>query len=192
MAFLRQSIEKFTGSKISDEKLYAAIDVHNEQRALLRELYQLRKMEPPLLYGSEATQIMMAVASLPPEEANDLLRGIIAEVKERQDSPEAGKVKLLLYGPEIDNPAFLELIEGCGGNVVVDDGCVGTRFFWHSVEKTEDPLDGLANRYLGKLMCPRTIRGKGEGWSTREADLEERFGHIWDFASKYSVKGVIL
>jgi bzd-type benzoyl-CoA reductase N subunit len=192
LVFFKQSIERFTGSRISDDKLSLAIDVHNEQRALLRELYQLRKSDNPLLYGSEITQIMRAIASLPVEEANDLLRGVIAEVVERRDAPEADSIRLLLYGPEIDDPAFIELVEVCGGNVVIDDTCVGTRFFWHDVERTKEPLDGLANRYLSKLMCPRTIRGKGEGWATRQADLEDRFGHIWEFAREYSVRGAIL
>lgn len=118
-------------------------------------------------FSSQVTQMMTAVTSLPPEEANDLLRGIIAEVKERQDIPEPGRILLLLYGPEVDDPTLLQAIEDCGANMVIDDGCVGTRFFWHDVGRTEYPLDGLRNRYLGKVMCPRTIRGKREGWSTR-------------------------
>ncbi|MFC2039365.1 2-hydroxyacyl-CoA dehydratase subunit D, partial [Chloroflexota bacterium] len=192
LAFFKKSIEGFTQSKISNEKLYEAIDLHNELRALLRELYELRKLEPPLFYGSEALQILLAVTSLPVEEANELLRGIIAEVKERNDGPEKSRARLLLYGPEVDDPALLKVIEDCGGNVVIDDACVGTRFFWHDAEKTDDPLDGLVNRCLGKNMCPRTIRGRMEGRSTYEGDLEERFGHIRDFARDYNVSGVIL
>lgn len=192
LAFFKKSIEGFTQSKISDGKLYEAIDLHNEQRALLRELYQLRKPEPPLLYGSEVLQVLLAVTSLPVKEANQLVRGIVAEVKQRRDGPKGSRGRLLIYGPEIDNPALLKVIEDCGGNVVIDDACVGTRFFWHDVEKTDDPLDGLTNRYLGKNMCPRTIRGKMEGRSTYEADLEERFGHIRGFAQDYDVNGVIL
>jgi benzoyl-CoA reductase/2-hydroxyglutaryl-CoA dehydratase subunit BcrC/BadD/HgdB len=191
LAFFRQRVEEFSGTKVSNDKLHAAIEIHNEQRALLRSLYQLRKMDPPLLFGSEVTQIMTAVGSLPPEEANHLLRGIVTEARERGDLLEAAKVRVLLYGPEIDNPAFLELIEDCGGNVVIDDMCVGTRVFWHDVDQTNDPLDGLANRYLTRNVCPRIIRGKGEGWSTRQADLEERFGYVWELAKEFEAKGVI-
>jgi len=192
LAFYKKSIEGFTQSKISDEKLYEAIDLHNEQRALLRELYQLRKPEPPLLHGSEALQVLLAVTSLPVGEANELVRGIVAEVKQRRDGPKGSRGRLLIYGPEIDDPALFKVIEDCGGNVVIDDACVGTRFFWYDVEKTEDPLDGIADRYLNRNMCPRTIRGKMEGRSTYEADLEERFGHISEFARDYDVRGVIL
>ena len=192
LALYKQSIEQHTESKVSDEKLCKAIELHNEQRALLRQLYALRSPELSLVYGSEVLQVLLAVTSLPIEEANELLRGVIAEVKQRQEGPGRSRPRLLLYGPEIDDPALFKLIEDCGGNVVIDDACIGTRFFWHDVEKTKDPLDGLADRYLGKNVCPRTIKGRREGWSTYEADLEERFGHIKNFARDYAAGGAVL
>jgi benzoyl-CoA reductase/2-hydroxyglutaryl-CoA dehydratase subunit BcrC/BadD/HgdB len=99
---------------------------------------------------------------------------------------------LLVWGPEIDDPALFELIESLGANVVADDTCIGTRFFSEDVEKTGDPLDGLSDHYLRDIYCPRFIRGKGEGGETFEADLKERFGHILKFARNFSVNGVIL
>ncbi len=191
LVLLKKSVEKFTQKELSDPKLQQAIRLHNRQRALLRKLYQLRKPEPPRVNGSEVIQAIIAVASLPVEEGNQLIKGIISEVKERSNGPESKK-RLLVWGPEIDHPAFFKLIEDCGGNVVIDDLCLGTRFFWDDVEKTADPLDGLSARYLDRVMCPRTIRGKGEGWATYQQDLEDRFGHIKDFAKKFSVDGVIL
>jgi bzd-type benzoyl-CoA reductase N subunit len=191
LVLFKKSIEKFTQSEISDQRLQQAIKLHNEQRALLRELYQMRKPEPPLVYGSEVIQIMIAVASLPIEEANQLIKGVISEVKERSDGLE-GKKRLLVWGPEIDHPAFFKLIEDSGGNVVIDDLCLGTRYFWYDVDNRPNPLDGLSVRYLDRVMCPRTIRGRGEGWATYQQDLEERFGHIREFAKEFSVDGVIL
>lgn len=193
LVFFRNAIEEFTQSKISDESLLRAIRLHNRNRQLLRELYQLRKPEPPLLLGSEVTKIVLAVMSLPVEEANQLLEGAIAEAKERQVSTQRGRARLLIHGPEIDDPMLYELIEDVGANVVADDTCLGSRFFSHDVEETPDPWDGLAYRHLAQIYCPKTIRGQGEGgWSTREADLEERFGHIKDFAKDYKVNGAIL
>lgn len=191
LMLLKQDVEELAETEITDEKLRHAIDLHNEQRALLRELYQLRKPEPPLLAGSEVVQILRAVMSLPVTEANSILRGIIDEVKERTSRPKGG-IRLLVHGPEIDDPALFRLIEELGGNVVVDDSCIGTRHFWHDVEKTTDPLERLATRYLTKIYCPRTIRGKGEGWASYEEDLEERFGHIKSMAHELQVDGVIL
>lgn len=192
LAYFKRAVEEFVGGEIPDNKLREAIELHNQHRALLRGLYELRKPDPPLLYGSEVTQILVACMSLPIEEANDLLRRVIAEIKGRHGGPQAKLPRLLLSGNEIDDPAFVQLVEQCGANVVADDLCIGTRYFWHDVEANGDPLDGLTIRYLDKIMCPRTYRGRGGGVNTRGADLEDRFGHVMRFAEDFNANGVIL
>jgi len=190
IGYLRESLEGFIGREISDEAISQAIDLHNENRALLRQLYELRKPDPPLLYGSEVIQILVAVMSLPVAEANQLLRGVIDEVRARHDGPKRKSARLLISGNELDDSTFIELIEECGANVVADDLCIGTRFFWYDVEKTPDPLDGIARRYLGDIRCPRTYRGNPE--MTRRQEMEERFNHIRDFVNQFDVNGAIL
>ena len=189
IGYLRKSLEGLIGREISDEAIARAIDMHNENRALLRELYELRKPNPPLLHGSEVTQILVAVMSLPVAEANRLLRGVIDEVRERRDGPEVKSVRVLISGNELDDSTFIELIEDCGANVVADDLCIGTRFFWHDVEKTPDPLDGLTKRYLGDIWCPRVYRGNQE--MSRREEMEERFRHIKNFVKEFNVNGAI-
>jgi len=188
----KNSIEEFAGSKISDQKLNQAIQLHNQNRALSRALYELRKPDPPLVYGSEVTQILVACMSLPVEEANELVKRVIAELRESKDGPQEKLTRLLIAGNEIDDPAFVNLVEECGANVVTDDLCIGTKFFWHDVETTEDPFDGLTTRYLEKIMCARTYRGDVWGPETRQDNLEERFGHVRDFARDFNAKGAIL
>lgn len=191
IALFKGKVEELAGRKISDEDIHRAVDLHNEQRSLLRQLYELRKPDPPLIDGSEVVEVMVAVTSLPVAEANELLKGVISDVEKRRNRREK-KTRLLAWGPEMDAPAFLKLVEECGGNVVADDLCLGTRFFTNNVEKTPNPLDGLSSRYLGSVVCPRMIRGKGQGWASREQDLEDRFGHIKKLAQDFSVKGVVL
>jgi len=41
----KQHLEEFLGSAITDEALRGSIDLYNESRALLRELYELRKLD---------------------------------------------------------------------------------------------------------------------------------------------------
>ena len=192
LAFFKTSLEKLTQSEITDEKLHRAIDRHNEQRRLIRELNELRKSEPPQVKGSEMVRVLRAVMSLPAEEGSDLLKDVIAEVKERKVPHQKSRGRLIIWGPEIDDPALYELIEGLGANVVADSTCIGTKFYWHDVKKTADPLDGLSDRYLGQNYCPRTIRGKGAGRASYQQDMEERFGHILRFARDFSANGAIL
>ncbi|MFC2036307.1 2-hydroxyacyl-CoA dehydratase, partial [Chloroflexota bacterium] len=45
----QRSLGSFTGKELSPERLKEAIQVHNQQRVLVRELYDLRKPDPPLI-----------------------------------------------------------------------------------------------------------------------------------------------
>ena len=52
------------------------------------------------------------------------------------------------------------------------------------------PLDGLAKRYLGDIMCPRIYRGRPE--MTRQEEIGERFSYIKDLAKEFNVNGAIV
>jgi len=191
----KKTLESFTGKELSTERLQAAIKAHNQQRALVRELYELRKPDPPLISGTETIQVMVALMSLPVEEGNELLRQVISEVKERKDGPQKKPARLLVWGSIIDDIALMEMIEGLEANVVMDDTCVGSRAYFSEVELTKDPLDGLAYRYLVELKCPRTFRQATLDKVNKKgymADLESRFGYLKDYAKEWNVNGVIL
>lgn len=186
---LKGSLEEFGGVKITEECLKEAIGVHNENRALLRQLTGLRKQAPPLISATEMTQVMMAAMSIPVYESNEMLKNIIEEVSTRKDGPQNKATRLLIYGCEIDDIAFINLVEECGANVVIDDLCMGTRDYWKDVVMEGDPLKNLAHRILGEIMCPRTFR-RSRG--TRQQDLDNRFSYIRDFAKEFNVNGAIL
>jgi bzd-type benzoyl-CoA reductase N subunit len=189
----KKSLESFTGKELSADRLGQAIKVHNQQRALVRELYEMRKNEPPLISGVETLQVMKALMSIPIEEGNELLREVISEVRERKDGPKEGK-RLLIWGSIIDDVALIKVIEEAGANVVMDDTCVGSRAFFPDVEVTNEPLDDLARRYLVDLKCPRTFIGASIGDTKKDymTDLENRFGYLRGYASEWNVKGVLL
>ncbi|MFC2059976.1 2-hydroxyacyl-CoA dehydratase subunit D [Chloroflexota bacterium] len=190
----QQTLETLTGKKLPPARLKEAIEVHNQQRALVRELYGLRKPDPPLISGTETLQVMVALMSLPVEEGNKLLRQVISEVKERRDGPQKKSVRLLVWGSIIDDIALIEMMESLGANVVMDDMCVGSRFYWSDVELTDDPLDGLSYRYLVELKCPRTFKEAAFGETKKDymKDLESRFGYLRDYAQEWNASGVIL
>jgi len=185
----KKAIEEYTGEEITDKKLREAIELHNENRRLVRQLYDLRKPDPPLIRGSEITETIVAGMSLPVQEFNQLLRDLINELPNRKDGPEKRTARLLVYGSELDDHAFLQVIEDGGANVVMDDLCIGSRMYWPIIDITDDPLDGLTNRYLDKIVCPRTFRGYPD---TREQDLDLRFGYLKQYADEFKVNGVVL
>ena len=191
----KKTLESFTGRELSRRRLQQAIRVHNQQRTLVRELYELRQPDPPLISGTGTLQMMVALASLPVEEGNELLRQVISEVKQRKDSLSKKPARLLVWGSVIDNIALIDMIESIGANVVMDDTTVGSRAYFSQVELTEDPLDGLAYRYLVELKVPRTFRETVLSETNKKdymTDLENRFGYLKDYAREWNVNGVIL
>jgi len=133
--------------------------------------------------------------SVPVEEGNELLRQVISEVKQRKDGPPGKPARLLVWGSVIDDIAFIDMIESVGANVVMDDTNVGSRAYFPQVELTDDPLDGLAYRYLVGLKSPRTFRETVLSETNKKdymADLESRFGYLKDYAKEWNVNGIIL
>jgi benzoyl-CoA reductase subunit C len=183
------SLERFTEKMITDAALEEAIRSHNEQRALMQQVYDFRKKDQPLVSGSEAMKIAVAVLSLPVDEANELLKSVISEIKNRTiEKKKTNGARLMIHGSGIDNTSFIELIEEAGADVVVDDYCFGTRTFFLDVQITEDHIASLAKTYLEDINCPRTYR---QSPGTHSEDLDNRFGHIGKLASDFNVKGVI-
>ncbi len=185
----RTSLGKFAGKDISDRGLTQAIELHNQNRAKVRELYELRKASPPLISGTEVAKVLIAAMSLPVEESTTMLGNVIEEVKGRGSVPAQKQARIMVVGAQVDSVAFIELIEDSGAWVVADDLCPGAREFFSSVDATDGLVAGIAERYLRKVKCGRTYR---EMKGNYEEYLEDRFGHMSQMIKDFSVDGVVL
>jgi benzoyl-CoA reductase subunit C len=182
-----KDLEVWSGRKLETAKLAQAVKLYNRRRALLRELYELRKSDPPLVSGVEITKILVAGMGLPGAEHNELIRQFIDEAKERS-LPKVPKVpRIFIWGNEIDDIAFIKLVEESGAQVVMDDLCTGTRFFWDDVPETADPLDGIASRYLA-THCPRSNVPQ---MGSRKQDLENRYEYLGRFIREWHADGAV-
>ncbi len=187
LAYFIKTLEAWSGRKLEQEKLREAVTLYNRRRALLRELYTLRKTSPPQVSGEEVTKAVVAGMGIPAREHVDLIEQYIAEIKARPAPEEKGFARVFLWGCELDDTAFISLVEESGASVVMDDLCTGSRFFWDDCPETPDPLDGIADRYL-KIKCPRTNIPQQ---ATREAELENRYGHIRQFIEAWEADAAI-
>jgi len=184
------TLEKFTGTKITDEAIANAVKAHNENRKLMRELYDLRKSNPPLISGTEMMKVLVAAMSLPVDESSALIKAVTKEVKERK--PAAGKPaakRIMLIGDQIDDVAVIEAIESAGAYLVMEDLSIGAKMYWEDVDATADPVQGIAERYLRKLKIPTTFVGSAD---TYEGILDERFGQMKKYVNEFKVDGAIL
>ncbi|MFO7773304.1 MAG: 2-hydroxyacyl-CoA dehydratase family protein [Dehalococcoidia bacterium] len=185
----RRSLSRFAGREISDQHLGEAIGLYNQNRARVRDLYELRKTTPPLISGTELAKLLVVAVSVPVSEATELIDGVTEEVKRRGSIPAAKSARLMVVGAQVDSIAFIDLIENSEAWVVADDLCPGAREFFSDITVTPDPMDGIAERYLRGIYCSRTFR---ERTGSYDEYLEQRFGHIGRFVKDYKVDGVVL
>lgn len=175
----RQALSGLTGVAISDAALEKSIRLHNETRNLLREVYEFRKPDPPMLSGEEALDIVMGAMILPKARANELLRQLIGELKQRQQSPVNPGPRIMITGSIIDHPGLITMVEESGGVVVSDDLCTATRYFWYKVSEKGDAMAALARHTTEKPVC------------SCMHPAEARFEYMMELVREYNVQGVI-
>ncbi len=189
----RKTLEAFAGRELSADRLKQAIDYHNRQRGLVRQLYDLTKTSPPAISGTEILQVVKAVMGLPVAEGNDLLTEVIGEARDRTDRPEKKPARLLLWGSTLDDADVMQVFEA-KANVVLDDSCGGVRAYRADVKLTGNPLVDLARYYLNEITCARTFRQASPGETSKEytKDLQSRFGYLDDIIREWNINGAIM
>jgi len=170
-------LEKFTGQNICEKDLQTAVDVYNENRRLLKRLYELRERESPPIFGSEALEVVLSSMTTPKALHNQLLKELLTDVAGRQEYPK-GEVRLLVSGHILDDPDILRLIEESGGLIVSDDLDSGSRYFWSLVDNVGNPIENVSQRYLN---IPSPYR----------PDAKDRIEYFTDMIKEFQVEGVV-
>ena len=150
-------LEKFSGNKITTEKIKAAVDKYNEARELVAKLYALRREKNPVINGEDTLKITLAATDMTIDEYVDHLKAFLADVGTRKPIDDY-RSRLLLIGSALDNPEYIKVIESKGGLVVADTLCFGELAFGKPLVFDEaDPIGSLAKYYLERLVCPRMM-----------------------------------
>ena len=141
-------IEQVAGRKVTDDDLRRSLEVFNENRRLLRELYAIKRETPWLLSVDEAYVLVAIGGRIPRDEHNELLRTIVPQIRARQAKPQ-DRMRVVFEGGFCEQPP-LDLIRAIGRTcyVVDDDLLVGLRWILEDVETAGDPLRNLAEGYL--------------------------------------------
>lgn len=142
--------EEIAGRPVTGDELRASIALFNENRALLRRLYALRRERPWLLPVDDAYVLLALGGLLPREEHNDLLRTILPLLEGRQAARQ-DKIRVIVEGGFCEQPP-LDLLRAIARScyVVDDDLLVGLRWITSDVPVDGDPLMALAESYLDR------------------------------------------
>jgi len=145
---LRRAVEGATGATITDDALRVSIGVFNENRALLRQLYAVKRETPWLIAAEDAYALMAVGGMIPREEHNALLRAVLPQVRARE-MKQQDRIRVVFEGGFCEQPP-LDLVRMIGRScyVVDDDLLIGLRWILEDVPADGDPLAALAEAYL--------------------------------------------
>ena len=176
----KEHLEEFLGTKITDEQLLHSIELYNEFRTLMKQLYDLRRLDNPPISGAETLEVLNASFRMPKELFNQWAKELLGELSKSGNSHK-GRARIMLIGSVLTNPAFVQAIEDQGGLVVTDELCTSTRYWGDPVvlDSARSPVEAISRRYLGNFPCARMFPS------------EERFRRIIDYATEFKVDGVI-
>jgi benzoyl-CoA reductase subunit C len=176
----KQHFEEFLGTTIDDKELVKSIRLYNESRALLKRLYEFRKLDEPPITGAETMEVLDASFRMPKELFNTYLVNLLDELSKSKNAYKS-RARVMIVGSVMANPEFINCIEGQGALVVADELCTSTRYWSDPVvlKEGEPVLKSLSRRYLNNFPCARMVPS------------DERFRRILDMVSDYKVNGVI-
>ncbi|MGI5985241.1 MAG: 2-hydroxyacyl-CoA dehydratase [Clostridiales bacterium] len=174
---LADKLGAFSGTKVTDDALKAAIAKTNEIRDLIDQVYDLRREAK--VSGTEALNITLAHCDYTVDEYIALLKEFLADAKNRK--PIEARARLMIIGSALDNPEYIKVIEEKGGLVVADALCFGAKAFGDKIAVDDaDVMGSIAKYYLTRNTCPRSL-------DNRPAIHKE----IVDACKKFDVQGVI-
>jgi len=180
---LREGLEEMAGRKITDDALRRSIAVYNENRKLVRQVYDYRAKQPWKAPAAEVYLLMRAGLVLPVEDHSQMLQDWLAAVEE-EDRPMRDNCRVVLTGLFCEQPPLnlIKSIELSGCYVVDDDLQLVTRWLTADVPQDGDPLENLALAFLHH----------SESTSAKyEPDEKEKGQHLVRAVKRTGAEGVI-
>lgn len=181
-------VEKFTGNKVTPEKLAAAIKLINDKRRALARLYKFRKNENLPISGKDVLIISQIAFYDDPARFTAMTNKLCDELDKRVENKvsvfDNGTKRIMLTGTPLAIPNWKlhHIVETSGGAVVVEEMCTGTRYFENLVDETkaalDDQISALADRYMS-INCACFTPNTG------------RIDDILRLAREYKVDGII-
>jgi benzoyl-CoA reductase/2-hydroxyglutaryl-CoA dehydratase subunit BcrC/BadD/HgdB len=164
----KEKLEGVFETAISDEQVRGAIRERNRERRLLKEFYELSRLDPPPMTGLQQLRTLYgAQFRFNHAEKVRELEETIARITEayrsgeRPVSPEAKRIVVTGCPMGGATEKIVRIIEENGGVVVVYENCTGAKQFDRQVPESGDPYEALADYYLAigcSVMTPNPNR----------------------------------
>ena len=167
---LKNKLEEKFGVEITEEKLREQVHLSNQNRLALRHFYELMKLDPPPMAGSNLYAVLYGSNfKFNRRQAIDEVNALTERIKteyEQGSRPVEKRPRILVTGCPIGGNAMkvVKSIEANGGNVVCYENCSGAKSVDELInEDTDDIYQAIADRYLNigcSCMTPDENRFK--------------------------------
>ena len=147
---LREDFGRLSGRPIEDAALRHSIEVYNQNRSAIRELYRARSHRPWVYPTSEVYVLLRNGNVLPPEDHTALLLEYLRLAPLEADRRDRDQSRVILVGTFCEQPplGLLLTLERAGCWVVDDDLLLGLRWITGDISCTDDPLQSLVAAFL--------------------------------------------
>jgi len=144
---VKKDIEGIMGP-LADDAIKASIELYNKSRALMRELYDIKKETPWLIKAEDAYCLTALAGFVTKEDYNEFMSWILPQIKKR-DLKKQDKMRVVFEGGFCEVPP-VDLIQTIERScyLVDDDLFIGLRYILSDITTEGDPVEALATAYI--------------------------------------------
>lgn len=180
---LAQDLGGISGIQATDDRVRASLQLYNELRRLVRDLYRTRRDAPWQVPSEELYLLLRAAEVVPPEQFIAQARAYLESVAEDNARPK-DRCRVVVIGAFCEQPplGLIKTIERSGCYIVGDDFLLGSRLVGRDVPVDGDPVVALAESL---------VRGAAKTSVLYEADPNGKRSLVQDQAKAARADGVI-
>ena len=145
---LREQLEQYISAPISDEAIRESFRLYNENRELLRKIYDIKRKNPQAISNRQLFDLIRSFCYMDPKDHIPLLNALIEEMEPGES--EDGNVKVVLSGIAVEPAQLFDFLDELKVSIVGDDLTVGTRMIAYDVPDHEDVIQALTERHFAK------------------------------------------
>ena len=182
---LVKKLEEKFDVKITEDKIKEAIKLCNEERKAIKEFFNLAKLNPSPIKGSDMHEALHSSNfKFDRELYINEIKSLTNSLKEKYDKGETpfkkGTPRILITGCPTGGlvDKIVKQLEDAESSVVCFENCVVTKNFEMLVDEDKEPIDAIAERYLNipcSIMTPN----------------DDRMDRIKEYIKDYNVDGVV-
>lgn len=157
MQWFVENLEKVAGKKLETKKLEKSIELHNNIRKAIADIYRFQAHKIAPITWREVFDMIHAGYYLDRTRYLSFLNSLLFELNEKNAEPKLksnSHPRILLSGSIISpgDTKLINLIDEMGGRIVADDICTGLRPLIN-INVKSPTAQGIADAYLDRIPC---------------------------------------